>query len=76
VRAEAVERQFTDIVETQPELLARHCTEAGQLDKAVKYWLVAGQLSLTRSTLVEAVAQLRKGLALVANLPEAVPRTA
>jgi predicted ATPase len=60
--AEALESQFTDIAESQPELLARHCAEAGQIEKAVKYCLMAGQLSLTRSTLVEAVAQLRKGL--------------
>ena len=27
--AETLESQFTDIAENQPELLARHCTEAG-----------------------------------------------
>jgi predicted ATPase len=70
--AEALESQFTDIAESQPELLARHCTEAGQIEKAVNYWLMAGQLSLTRSALVEAAVQLRKGLALVANMPEGV----
>jgi class 3 adenylate cyclase len=71
---ETLEDQFADIVESQPELLARHCTEAGQIEKAVNYWLMAGQLSLTRSALVEAAVQLRKGLALVANLPEGAMR--
>jgi predicted ATPase len=31
--AETLERQFEDIVESQPEPLARHCTEAGQIEK-------------------------------------------
>jgi predicted ATPase len=32
--AETLESQFTEIAENQPELLARHCTEAGQIEKA------------------------------------------
>ena len=32
--AEVLESQFPDIAETQPELLARHCTEAGLIEKA------------------------------------------
>ena len=32
--AETVESQFADIAENQPELLARHCTEAGLIEKA------------------------------------------
>ena len=34
--AETLEGQFADIAETQPELLARHCTEAGLIEKAVE----------------------------------------
>jgi class 3 adenylate cyclase/tetratricopeptide (TPR) repeat protein len=69
-----LEEQFEETRTNQPELLAQHCVEADLNQKAVNYWLMAGQLSLTRSALVEAVAQLRKGLALVANLPEGVTR--
>ena len=29
-----LESQFAEIAESQPELLARHCTEAGQIEKA------------------------------------------
>jgi class 3 adenylate cyclase/tetratricopeptide (TPR) repeat protein len=72
--AETLERQFPEIVATEPALLAQHSAEAGLMEKAVNYWLAAGQLSLTRSALVEAVAQLRKGLALIADLPEAALR--
>ena len=32
--AEILEGRFADIAETQPELLARHCTEAGLIEKA------------------------------------------
>ena len=46
----------------QPALLAQHCAEAGLAEKAVVYWLKAGQQALARSAMAEAVAQLRKGL--------------
>ena len=32
--AETLENHFTEIAESQPELLARHCTEAGLIEKA------------------------------------------
>ena len=49
--AETLEGQFADIAETQPELLARHCTEAGLIEKAAGLWGKAGQRSLARSAL-------------------------
>jgi class 3 adenylate cyclase/predicted ATPase len=60
--AEALETQFHDVAENQPELLARHCTEAGLVSKAAKLWGKAGLRSLERSALVEAVEQLRRAL--------------
>jgi class 3 adenylate cyclase/predicted ATPase len=66
--AETLESQFAEIAERQPELLARHCTEAGLIEKAVGLWGKAGQRSLERSALVEAVAQLAGALQ-VATLP-------
>ena len=53
--AETLESQFAEIAENQPELLARHCTEAGLIEKAAGLWGKAGQRSLERSALVEAV---------------------
>ena len=67
--AETLESQFADIVERQPELLARHCTEAGLIEKAASLWDKAGQRSLERSALVEAVAQLTRALDQIAVLP-------
>jgi predicted ATPase len=49
--------------------LARHCTEAGLIEKAAGLWGKAGQRSLDRSALLEATAQLNRALAQIATLP-------
>src|SRR6478672_7110156 len=67
--AEVLEGQFTEIAKNQPELLARHCTEAGLTEKAVGLWGKAGQRSLERSALVEALEQLTQAIAQIASLP-------
>jgi class 3 adenylate cyclase/predicted ATPase len=67
--AETLEKQFTEIAESQPELLARHCTEAGQIEQAASFWGKAGQWSLEHSALEEAAEQFTRALALVASLP-------
>ena len=67
--ADALESQFPEIAETQPELLARHCTEAGMSEKAAGLWGKAGKQSLERSALVEAAQQLARALDLIAALP-------
>jgi class 3 adenylate cyclase/predicted ATPase len=67
--SETLEGQFPEIVETQPELLARHCTEAGLINKAADFWGKAGKRSLDRSALVEATAQFTQALDHVATLP-------
>jgi predicted ATPase len=36
--ADTLERGFPDVAENQPEILARHCTEAGLIEKAAGYW--------------------------------------
>ena len=67
--AETLESQFADILESQPELLARHYTEAGLIEKAAGLWGRAGQRSLDRSALVEAAEQLTRALNQIATLP-------
>jgi class 3 adenylate cyclase/predicted ATPase len=66
---ETLESQFPEISEKQPELLARHCTEAGLIEKAADLWGKAGQRSQERSALVEAAEQLTRALAQIAVLP-------
>ena len=67
--AETLESQFAEIAANQPELLARHCTEAGLIEKAAGLWGKAGQRSLERSALVEAAEQLTRALDQIAALP-------
>ena len=67
--AEALERQFAEIAESQPELLARHCAEAGLIERAARLWGKAGQRSLARSALVEAAEQLTRAVDQIAALP-------
>ena len=69
--AEALERQFPEVGDTQPEVLARHFTDGGLGERAIPYWRRAGELAAGRSANVEAIAHLSKGLELVQTLPDA-----
>jgi class 3 adenylate cyclase/predicted ATPase len=68
--AEALEQRFPDVVETRPEILAHHYGEAAIAGKAIAYWHLAGKLSVAKSAVREAIAQLRRGLSLLEGLPE------
>lgn len=72
--AAILESQFPEVVEMQPERLAQHCAEAGFVEKAAGYCLKAGQQAIARGTMTEAVAQLRKGLDILAGLPDGTAR--
>ena len=67
---ETLESQFAEISKNRPEVLARHCTEAGLIEEAANLWGKAGLRSLERSALVEALAQLTRALDQIATLPE------
>ena len=67
--AETLESQFGEIADRQPELLARHCTEADLIEKAASLWGKAGLRSLEHSALVEAAEQLTRALDQIAMLP-------
>jgi predicted ATPase len=47
--AAVLEQQFADLVERQPELLARHYTEAGMVEPAIEFWRRAGAHSVAGS---------------------------
>ena len=68
--AGALETHSPEVIETQPELLAQHYAEAGLVERAVAYWDKAGDRSVARSAMAEAVAQFQKGLDQLALLPE------
>ncbi len=72
--AQALELHFTDIVHAQPALLAHHYTEAGITEKAIDYWMKAGQKSQEQSANIEAIQHFEKGLAQTMLLPESSER--
>ena len=73
--AHVLEEQFVEIIETQPELVAHHYTEAGLIEQAIPYWQRAGQRAIERSANVEAISHLTKGLELLKTLPDTPERT-
>ncbi len=67
--AETLRDKFAAKIAVEPELLAHHFTEAGLTEAAIEWWGKAGQLSLERSALAEASAQLTRALDQIATLP-------
>ncbi|HYL60721.1 MAG TPA: adenylate/guanylate cyclase domain-containing protein, partial [Candidatus Acidoferrales bacterium] len=74
--ARVLEAQFPETVETQPELIAHHYTEAGLGAQAIPYWQRAGERALQRSANLEAIDHLKKGLELLGSRPDAQGRIA
>jgi class 3 adenylate cyclase/predicted ATPase len=78
-RRQQLHARIAGVLETQaaavePELLAYHLTEAGATEQAVDYWLKAGQRSMQRSAHIEAERHLRRGLEVLAPLPQTASR--
>ena len=76
--AQALEAHFPDVAQSQPQVLARHCAEAGLFEKAAALWGRAGRKSMERSAVVEAEFQFSQALAQIAEaagLGSASPRT-
>jgi predicted ATPase len=68
--AQVLEERFPDTKANQPELLAHHLTEAGQIGQAIPYWQEAGQQAVQRSANEEAISHLTKGLEVLKTLPD------
>jgi predicted ATPase len=68
--AQVLEKNFPDTMETHPELLAHHYTEAGLVEQAISYWQRAGEIAIGRSAEMEAINHLTKGLNLIESMPE------
>lgn len=71
---EVLEESFPQTVETRPELLAHHYTEAGMPHKAISFWLRAGLRSRLRSADTEAISHLTKGLSMLRTVEESTKR--
>jgi class 3 adenylate cyclase len=72
--AAVLERNFADLVERRPELLAHHLTAAGETERATDQWLKAGQYATERLAHLEAIRHFDRGLAALAALPEGPAR--
>ena len=72
--ADVLSSRFSEIADTEPELLAHHYTEAGVIDRALAYWRKAGERAAARLAYVEAVGHVQAAKKLVAGLPEGVDR--
>ncbi|MGZ4966375.1 MAG: ATP-binding protein, partial [Chthoniobacterales bacterium] len=69
-----LERDYPELVENQPEVLAHHHQEAGNHQLAIRCWLESGQRAFVRSANVEAIASYRSALQLLSALPETPDR--
>ena len=69
--ADVLEEKFPETTATQPEILARHCGEAGLTRRAIAYWQRAGERAAHRSANVEAIAHFKRGLDLIEASPDA-----
>jgi len=66
--AQILEQRFPETAQSEPELLATHLTAAGLADKAIPFWLQAGESSLERGAIREAASQLQNGLDILPGL--------
>jgi predicted ATPase len=68
------EERFPGVVETQPELLAYHLTEAGLDARAADAWARAGRAALGRSAMREAANSLSRAVSLLRGMPSSPER--
>ena len=69
--AQALEQRFADVAANEPELLAHHFGEAGELSSACDYRMRAGDQAVRRSAYAEAIAHFSAGLKLAETMPPA-----
>jgi class 3 adenylate cyclase/predicted ATPase len=72
--AQVLAERFPQTVETQPELVAHHYSEASLIAQAVPYWQQAGELASKRSAHAEAISHLTKGLEVLKTQPDTPER--
>ena len=71
---EALEGEFPEVAETQPELVAHHYATAGLPAPAIDHYRRAAERAMAASANADAIAHLTKGLELIGSLPESSER--
>jgi class 3 adenylate cyclase/tetratricopeptide (TPR) repeat protein len=74
VVARAIDEQFTTLKDADPEVLAHHWTEAGEIEPAIAQWASAGQAAEARNAFIEALESYHQAVALLTQLPESPER--
>jgi class 3 adenylate cyclase len=74
VVARTIDERFPNVKETHPEVLARHWTEAGEVDAAIAEWSRAAAAARARNAFAEAHQTYERALALLSELPESPGR--
>jgi len=74
--AGVLEREYTAVTESEPEIVAHHYTEGGLGARAAPYWRKAGDRSVARWAAKEAAKHYQAGLAVTATLPQESERDA
>jgi hypothetical protein len=74
--ARTINEKFITLREAHPEVLARHWTEAGEVEPAIAEWSRAGKAARTRNACIEARESYRQALALLHMLTESPERDA
>lgn len=72
--ATVLQESFPEVVDSHPELIASHYTNANLVELAVFWWQKAGKRALARFANQEAIRHLSNGLELLARLPESADR--
>ncbi len=72
--ADAIEIHRPEIANREPDYLAQHLSEAGRTTRAAQMWIEAAKQSAARSANLEAVAQLRRALEEIRQLPAGIAR--
>ena len=72
--AAVLEEHFLDLIATEPEVLARHLSQAGLHGRAVEYWRKAGEIAVRRLANVEAIAHFTKALESLETQPHTEAR--
>jgi class 3 adenylate cyclase/tetratricopeptide (TPR) repeat protein len=72
--AHTLTEKFAALEETQPEVLARHWTEAGETEAAIAEWSRSGTAAEARYAFSESQASYQQALALVTLFPESPER--
>ena len=70
----ALQQNFSELVISQPEMLAHHCAEGGLLVNAIEYYLLAAKRATAAMNNKEAKAHLKRGITLAEQLPASDPR--